>query len=657
MTRDLAAYSVRRHRHGLDRPEARSEPTPSRKPTPSSPRAERLPNCPLGAGARARPATSFRRRGRRRSPPSLSGRSQRRCGYRRSPCVSCPGNGQDSVAGLQSRRFRRGVGTTAPTTLVGGSAPRRMQEGGEDHDREQEIGHRAGQDDEEALPHRPQLEGPVAQFRRDMVEVAGIARRAHVADELHIAAERQPGDLPARALAVGPAEQLAAEADREDLRRDAEQAGDEIMAELVEEDERPERAARRRPGSARAAAAEASVARPPSSRASTRERVARSISSTSSIESGSGKVRARSASSTIAAISRKPIRPARKAATATSLAALRTIGAAPPASSASPREPKRGEACEVRRLEIEPARSRRGRAAAPASPSARARRAHRRSGCACRARRAAPAPSRRRYSTSEWITDCGWMRTSIRVGRQAEQMMRLDQLEPLVHQRRRIDRDLRAHRPVGMRDRLRRRGRGDLLGRAGAERAAARGQDDLCRRRPRGRRQDIGRSHYARCRPAAGRAARLAPPDHQLAGRDQRLLVGERDRLARVDRRHRRPQPGAADDRGHRPGRRRPPRPRPDRLVARRGPAAGAGKQLRRRLAGALRRRSPRAARRSAAQCRPAPRRCVAAVTATTSKRSGMRSIRSSVDLPTDPVAPRIAILRVTSAPVAAPRQ
>ena len=47
--------------------------------------------------------------------------------------------------------------------------------------------------------------------------------------------------------------------------------------------------------------------------------------------------------------------------------------------------------------------------------------------------------------------------------RQAEQVMRLDQLEPLVHHRRRIDRDLGAHRPVGMGHRLRRRRRGHLL--------------------------------------------------------------------------------------------------------------------------------------------------------------------------------------------------
>ena len=47
----------------------------------------------------------------------------------------------------------------------------------------------------------------------------------------------------------------------------------------------------------------------------------------------------------------------------------------------------------------------------------------------------------------------------------------------------------------------------------------------------------------------------------------------------------------------------------------------------------------------------------VQAVTATTSNRSGLRSMRSSADFPTEPVAPRIAILRVTSAPIAGRRR
>src|SRR3546814_4214468 len=59
-----------------------------------------------------------------------------------------------------------------------------------------------------------------------------------------------------------------------------------------------------------------------------------------------------------------------------------------------------------------------------------------------------------------------------------EQVVRLDQFEALVHHRCRIDTDLRAHRPVGMRDRLRRGDMRHRLGTESAERAAARGQGD-----------------------------------------------------------------------------------------------------------------------------------------------------------------------------------
>ena len=129
---------------------------------------------------------------------------------------------------------------------VRGWRPDQGEERREDEDREQEIGGWSGKDDEEALPDRPDLESPVAQLLGGMsLEVAGIARRGHVADELDIAAERQPADFPARALLVGPAEHFAPEADREGLGRNPEPARDEIMAKLVEEDERA-RARRRR---------------------------------------------------------------------------------------------------------------------------------------------------------------------------------------------------------------------------------------------------------------------------------------------------------------------------------------------------------------------------------------------------------------------------
>ena len=58
------------------------------------------------------------------------------------------------------------------------------------------------------------------------------------------------------------------------------------------------------------------------------------------------------------------------------------------------------------------------------------------------------------------------------VVRQAEEEVRLDQLEPLVRERRRVDRDLRAHAPGRVRERLLGRHVLELVARAAAERAA-----------------------------------------------------------------------------------------------------------------------------------------------------------------------------------------
>ena len=52
---------------------------------------------------------------------------------------------------------------------------------------------------------------------------------------------------------------------------------------------------------------------------------------------------------------------------------------------------------------------------------------------------------------------------------QAEQVVGLDDLQALVHQGRGVDRDLGAHRPIGMLERLLRRGRGQVGGGAAAE--------------------------------------------------------------------------------------------------------------------------------------------------------------------------------------------
>ena len=62
--------------------------------------------------------------------------------------------------------------------------------------------------------------------------------------------------------------------------------------------------------------------------------------------------------------------------------------------------------------------------------------------------------------------------------RQGEQEMRLDQFQPLVHQGGAVERNLAAHRPVGMGDRLFHRGGAHLLQRPFAERPARGGDGD-----------------------------------------------------------------------------------------------------------------------------------------------------------------------------------
>ncbi len=61
--------------------------------------------------------------------------------------------------------------------------------------------------------------------------------------------------------------------------------------------------------------------------------------------------------------------------------------------------------------------------------------------------------------------------------RQAKQQVSLDEFEPLVHHRGRIDGDLVTHVPIGMGQRLLRRGIGHVSQRPVAERAARRRQD------------------------------------------------------------------------------------------------------------------------------------------------------------------------------------
>jgi undecaprenyl diphosphate synthase len=78
--------------------------------------------------------------------------------------------------------------------------------------------------------------------RLTLVIALNYGSRAEIAGAARKLAEREPCDLPARALFVGPAQDLASETDGEDFRRYPKEARDEIVAKLVEEDQWTKRA-------------------------------------------------------------------------------------------------------------------------------------------------------------------------------------------------------------------------------------------------------------------------------------------------------------------------------------------------------------------------------------------------------------------------------
>ena len=147
-------------------------------------------------------------------------------------------------------------------------------------------------------------------------------------------------------------------------------------------------------------------------------------------------------------------------------------------------------------------------------------------------------------STSEWTIDCGWTTTSMADGGDAEQPVRLDHLEALVHQRRRVDGDLAAHPPGRMAERVVGGDAGQRARAAGARNGPPEAVRISRRSSPRGRAgAGTGGWRCARCRPAARRRrARARPIHHQAAGHDQHFLVGERDALAGANGRRARPR-------------------------------------------------------------------------------------------------------------------
>src|SRR5689334_6132825 len=87
----------------------------------------------------------------------------------------------------------------------------------EHQDSEQEVRGRSRGNDGHALPDVLVLEGDGAFGIAQWPGRFAFERAVTLAEHAHIAAERYPAELPARAGLVGPSEQLRPETDGEDL--------------------------------------------------------------------------------------------------------------------------------------------------------------------------------------------------------------------------------------------------------------------------------------------------------------------------------------------------------------------------------------------------------------------------------------------------------
>ena len=122
------------------------------------------------------------------------------------------------------------------------------------------------------------------------------------------------------------------------------------------------------------------------------------------------------------------------------------------------------------------------------------------------------------------------------LGGKIEQPARLDYFEPLVHQGRGIDRDLVAHPPGGMVERLGDGYRREAIGRQAQKRAARRGQNDALERGAAASFQALENRVMLAIDRQQAYAAFAHRGRHHLARNNQHFLVGERDILARRDR-------------------------------------------------------------------------------------------------------------------------
>ena len=215
-----------------------------------------------------------------------------------------------------------------------------------------------------------------------------------------------------------------------------------------------------------------------------------------------------------------------------------------------------------------------------------------------------------------------------------EEVVGLDRLEALVHQRRRVDRDPSAHPPGRVRERVGDADPGEVV--AAAEGAAGGGQHQPLDRPRRLAVDQLEEGRVLGVDRQQARPGRLGQRHHQLAAEDQALLVGEGDVDPLAQRDDRRAQAGGADDRvedevglgGERSARARPPR-RPGPARSRR---RGRARPRRRRPGRSTGTPCSRACSTVSSQPLPAAR--------PTACSSGERPITSSACVPIDPVEP-----------------
>ncbi len=101
-------------------------------------------------------------------------------------------DGGHDVAGLEAGPFRSTAGLDLVDARGGAGLAEESEQAGEDHDREQEVGDRAGRHDRRARSNLLVMKTARALFRGHLGERLGRRRGgfALVAEELHIAAER-----------------------------------------------------------------------------------------------------------------------------------------------------------------------------------------------------------------------------------------------------------------------------------------------------------------------------------------------------------------------------------------------------------------------------------------------------------------------------------